>query len=245
MKPILVDVEKTPNMPYFSFYAPSYLQDGGSAFFGISGRSETPNYEQEGPEEQLVGSTASEVQRNLRQLCKQIGLEFDGANMYVNMNNASPEGCSLAFLSFLEEETDNTGLFIIQSGVKRYVKLPDDGYFIAFSGNEFPKDLGAKPLVHGVDGEVLERLMENKYEFSAFFYTNSYKKLDDDDVWIAESENETELERIGREIGDAFASSAYDLTSFSDIINDVLQEAVRGVSVLLLLRVIESQPLLE
>ncbi|KAI3655821.1 hypothetical protein MP638_002835, partial [Amoeboaphelidium occidentale] len=74
--------------------------------------------------------------------------------------------------------------------------------------------------------EVLERLMENKYEFAAFFYTNAYTKLDDDDDWIPESENETELERIGREIADAFASSAYDLTSFSDIINDVLQETV-------------------
>lgn len=49
---------------------------------------------------------------------------------------------------------------------------------------------------------------------------------DDDDDWISESENETELERIGREIGDALASSAIDLWSFSDITNDILQETV-------------------
>jgi hypothetical protein len=84
------------------------------------------------------------------------------------MNNASTEspyefkahvdrGYSLVFLSFLKEETDNTGLLIIQSGVKMYVKLPDDGYFIAFAGNEFPKDLGVKPVVHGVDGVTKQR----------------------------------------------------------------------------------------
>jgi hypothetical protein len=49
---------------------------------------------------------------------------------------------------------------------------------------------------------------------------------DDDDDWISESENETELERNGREIGDVFASSAIDLWSFSDITNDILQETV-------------------
>jgi hypothetical protein len=49
---------------------------------------------------------------------------------------------------------------------------------------------------------------------------------DDDDDWMSESANETELERIGREIGDAFASSAIDLWSFSDITNDILQETV-------------------
>jgi hypothetical protein len=57
-------------MPYFSFNTPYYLLNGGSAFFGISGRSETPKYEQEDPEQQIVGSTVSEAQQNLRQLYK-------------------------------------------------------------------------------------------------------------------------------------------------------------------------------
>ncbi|KAI3655205.1 hypothetical protein MP638_003355, partial [Amoeboaphelidium occidentale] len=72
---------------------------------------------------------------------------------------------------------------------------------------------------------VLERFMRDNEKFAMYFYGNSIEKFESPDDFIPPLIG-GEHERIGREIGDAYASSAYDLTSFSDITNDVLQETI-------------------